>query len=372
MDGMRRTALLLKSVPPTSAEDRYGIALRRHQHNGNGGMVVSYLSVLQLTPIPDAHEHAAAAIARLLGGDAGGNSNRDDAAAGAAAGAAAPAAAATASAAAAAIIVTSPRASAVLAAVLLDRPALRDACVRQRIPCYVVGTATAAPLLPREDGSDDDNNSYDSDNRLVILGADCGSAANLVKSVLPIGTSRAPLRAVFLCGNTRRDTVPRALDAADHVTWEEVCVYRSNPVPPDQLHWPATPPDWTVFFSPRGVRAVVPGGSSSSSSRAWPLAACRHAAIGDTTAQAMRDAGVSVDTIAQSPGPIPLADAIRRRDAEDDNNDKSRFLRQWPWRIVSGFLCGDDQEKTTAASMDATARLRLVSRQWLRLTILSA
>ncbi len=352
-----RTALLLRSAP--TAEDRY--ALLRH----GGGLVVSYLPVLRLTPVPDARERAADAVARLLGRRRGGNGGAGDDAA-----AAVPAPSA-------AIVITSPRASVVLAAALRNRPALRDACVRQRVPCYVVGTATAAPLLRHDDGDRDSNSNSSGDsnsngNHLIVLGSDCGSAANLVKSVLPLGPSSPPLRAVFLCGNTRRNTVPRALDAADHVTWEEVCVYRSDPVPPGQLHWPAVPPHWAVFFSPRGVRAATArsASSTSASTRAWPLAACRHAAIGATTAQAMRDAGISVDAVASSPGPGPLADAMRRCD-DDDDDHKSRCPPRRPWRIVSSFLRGGEQEADTRAAAEV-ARLRLVCRGWLRLAFLSA
>lgn len=106
---------------------------------------------------------------------------------------------------------------------------------------------------------------------------------------------------LFLCGNRRRDTLP-ALLSAHGVPFEELCVYASEERA--ELSLAARPlPDWVVFFSPTGVMVVLHDGG-------WDLAKVRIAAIGETTAVAVRVRGYRVGATAAEPTPDALVRAM--------------------------------------------------------------
>lgn len=105
---------------------------------------------------------------------------------------------------------------------------------------------------------------------------------------------------LFLAGNRRRDTLPEQLRAAG-IAFEERCVYETHLR--TDLHFD-TMPDVFVFFSPSGVEAFEKAGLSIGDE-------IRCAAIGPTTARALRQAGWPPDAIAEQPTPGALVDAVR-------------------------------------------------------------
>ncbi|NND47337.1 MAG: uroporphyrinogen-III synthase, partial [Woeseiaceae bacterium] len=98
----------------------------------------------------------------------------------------------------------------------------------------------------------------------------------------------------------RRETLPQAL--ADHdLALREVVVYhaepRTDPAPPADV------PAWVVFFSPRGVALAT-------EHLALPWDRLRKAAIGPSTAEALRAHGWTPDAVAVAPTPAALVDAL--------------------------------------------------------------
>lgn len=178
------------------------------------------------------------------------------------------------------LVLTSPRACAALEA--------QDAflgCWRGRT-AYTVGPATAAAA--RALG-------------LAPAGEAAGDAAALAARIID-DEPEAPL--LFLSGDRRRDTLPAALERAG-VRFEELTVYRTHLVPP--LLPAGARPTWVAFFSPSGVEAarLAPD---------FPWNSVRTAAIGPTTAEALRQRGHAPAAIAEAPTPAALAAAIRAAD----------------------------------------------------------
>jgi uroporphyrinogen-III synthase len=107
---------------------------------------------------------------------------------------------------------------------------------------------------------------------------------------------------LFLCGNRRRDTLPDVLRDA-RTPFEELVVYETV-LRTDLDVPPAQPGDWLAFFSPSGIEAVMQYGVTAE-------ADFRIAAIGPTTAHALRDRGWTVHAVADTPSPEALGTAIR-------------------------------------------------------------
>lgn len=178
------------------------------------------------------------------------------------------------------LVVTSPRAVEAVRRGFDAAPDCRDAWADA--PAFAVGAATAAAV--REVG-------------LVPRGHDAGSATELARVIT--ASSLASERLLFLCGNRRRDALPDALRAA-HVDVDEVEAYVTTP------RTDLTIPDgvtWLAFFSPSGIEAVRQSDVDAS--------AYRVAAIGPTTAAALRNAGIPVDAVAEVPRPDALAAAMK-------------------------------------------------------------
>lgn len=165
-------------------------------------------------------------------------------------------------------------------------------------------------------------------------GAEAGSAAELAERIIadrqPDPQAGRPL--LFLAGNRRRDDLPDRLAEA-RVPMEELVVYRSElrssldwtpPEPAsDASRGPKAPerskrsddshrrdtsapregPIWIVFFSPSGLEAVTRSGGI-------PFEHYRLAAIGPTTAEALREDGRTVLAVAEEPTPEALCAAI--------------------------------------------------------------
>ena len=149
-------------------------------------------------------------------------------------------------------------------------------------PIWVVGEATAA--WARRVGPD-------------VRGAEAGTARALADRIVadaPAGT------VLFPCGQRRREALPARLAAAG-IPVREIRVYTTALRPGPLLDTPR--PDAVVaFFSPSGVEAALADPS-------FPWAA-RLAAIGPTTAAALRDAGSAPSAVAATPTPAALLAAL--------------------------------------------------------------
>lgn len=130
-------------------------------------------------------------------------------------------------------------------------------------------------------------------------GEDSGSAEKLADLICGRKFDR-PL--LFLCGNRRRDVFPARLREAG-IQLEEICVYVSRYR--SDIDWPVDrKPDWVVFFSPSGYEAVL-------QTQGVDLNGMCIAAIGPTTAGALRAVGLEVVAVADDPSPAALSAAIR-------------------------------------------------------------
>lgn len=137
-------------------------------------------------------------------------------------------------------------------------------------------------------------------------GEEAGSAEDLADLIIENSPDR-PL--LFLSGNRRRDTLPDRLNTAG-VSFEELVVYETHTRGTlDWPEWDEDQPAWVVFFSPSGIEAA-----RRDPTIVWN--AVRKAAIGSTTADALRAAGWTVDAVADAPTPEALCRAIRQASAD--------------------------------------------------------
>lgn len=191
-----------------------------------------------------------------------------------------------------ALVVTSPRVTRALAPLFEAEPDLEAAW--EGAPVYAVGPKTAAGLKGLG---------------LRPLGANAGNADALAEQIVEEGPEASLL---FLCGNRRRDTLPNRLREAG-IPFDEQVVYETH-LRTDLELPPAT---WLSFFSPSGWKAVQQSEVD--------LTSYRIAAIGPTTAGALRDVGLSVEAVADTPSPEGLVLAIRAegesRGAEPKSED---------------------------------------------------
>ncbi|MGI9174275.1 MAG: uroporphyrinogen-III synthase [Rhodothermales bacterium] len=180
------------------------------------------------------------------------------------------------------LLLTSPRAVEALAEALLWLPNQVAAWTAK--PVFAVGPRTSEVL--RQLG-------------LQPQGEQAGNAEALA-DVLEQTATKLDGMLLFLCGDRRREILPERLRRAD-VAFEECTVYRT--LAQAELALPDEEPDWIVFFSPSGVEAV----QRTSEMKTWKA---RIAAIGPTTAAALRQAGRAVDVTAQEPSPEALVQAL--------------------------------------------------------------
>jgi uroporphyrinogen-III synthase len=175
------------------------------------------------------------------------------------------------------LVLTSPRAAQALRGI--------DLTAWQDHPAFVVGPATATEA--QKVG-------------LRSIGADSGSAEELA-AVIAARSFDRPL--LFLCGDRRRDVLPDRLRDAG-IALEEHIVYRTRGDAEELAEAvERQQPEWLVFFSPSGVEtAEVLAGPS------WNR--IRKAAIGSTTADALRASGFAPDAVADAPTPEALAAAL--------------------------------------------------------------
>lgn len=178
----------------------------------------------------------------------------------------------------AALIATSPRVGRALEAVFRETPSLAKDWKNRT--AYVVGPKTAQSL---------------SAVGLQPQGADTGSATALADRIVE-EKPEGPV--LFLAGNRRRDTLPHRL-RSEEVDFDELVVYETRAR--RGLTLPSA--TWLVFFSPSGWDAIQ--ASDSVDPRTY-----RIAAIGPTTASALRDRGLAVEAVAETPSPEGVVAAL--------------------------------------------------------------
>jgi uroporphyrinogen-III synthase len=194
------------------------------------------------------------------------------------------------------LVLTSPRAAQALEEMLRWLP--DQVAAWEAKPAFAVGPKTAAEL--RAGG-------------LAPTGEESGDAEALgsviAKNVRSNEEAAAERPLLFLCGNRRREALPNRL-RAEEVPFEERVVYETHLRTGPWLTSDGSDeafPEWAVFFSPSGVEAV-----QQSNEAGW--AAVRTAALGSTTAAALREAGWPPAAVAQVPSPDALAEALAKGD----------------------------------------------------------
>ncbi len=181
------------------------------------------------------------------------------------------------------LIFTSPRAVEAFAEAMSRRPI--ENVVWRAKPVFAVGPRTADEL--RSVG-------------FAPIGEESGSGGTLANHILQRRFEK-PL--LFLCGDRRRDELLDRLHDGG-VSVDELCVYETEPKSRlDLKEYPT--PNWIVFFSPSGVEAMR-------SATGVDMTEVRIAAIGPTTATALRREGYRVNTVATEPSPAGVTAAILR------------------------------------------------------------
>jgi len=181
------------------------------------------------------------------------------------------------------LVATSPRAARAVRRVFDDVGTLHAAWTGR--PVYVVGPKTARRFEALG---------------FEVRGAETGDAEQLAAH---IADDAPPGRLLFLAGSRRRDTLPDGLQAAE-IPFDELVVYETHLRTGVELPPPADG-RWLVFFSPSGLEAVQ-------AADAGPLSDYRCAAIGPTTAETLRTAGVEVAAVADTPSPEGLVQSLQR------------------------------------------------------------
>lgn len=186
------------------------------------------------------------------------------------------------------LILTSPRAAAALKQAFENEPGHRVLWNDKAV--FVVGPKTAEAVR---------------DIGLTPQGQTAGDAAALVESIGAAWDQQClQLPLLFLSGTRRRDTLPNGLAKTGIPVIEQV-VYETKPRSDVQID---SDTRWLAFFSPSGLEAVE-------ASRVM-LTHFRIAAIGPTTGQALSDAGMPPEAIAEHPTPSALVDAVKSAEKE--------------------------------------------------------
>jgi len=197
------------------------------------------------------------------------------------------------------------------------------------VPWFVTGPATARKLAKlgvpvrtdRTCSADDAPGGKEPSS-----GAPDGSlAASLAKTIIDSGARHV----LYLAGDPHRPELPELLSEGG-IDVQIRTLYRTIPVVPSDWNVPnvqnapvllnalsARPgpdtielPDWVCFFSPRGVATVF-----ESQDIDW--SGVKIAAIGPTTAEALRVQGIVPDAVAPRPEPESLVEAILGSDSQD-------------------------------------------------------
>ena len=180
------------------------------------------------------------------------------------------------------LVATSPRVGWALQRIFDDEGTTHTAW--EGATAYAVGPSTADQLRAL---------SFD------VRGEESGSGADLADFIAD-AEPQAPL--LFLCGNRRRDALPNRLEA-EAIAFDELVVYETH-ARTDLTLPPPGQETWLGFFSPSGLEAGLEAETEGG------LEDYHCAAIGPTTAEALEDAGLEVEAVAQSPTPEGLVDAV--------------------------------------------------------------
>ena len=111
---------------------------------------------------------------------------------------------------------------------------------------------------------------------------------------------------LYLCGKSRRDELPNILSSRG-IVLQELTVYTADVIA--NLKLPRSPPNWVVFFSPRGVDAVVASLAKQEAVLVW-FGNTKVAAIGATTRDRLLSYNIHVSATALKPNPFSLFEAI--------------------------------------------------------------
>lgn len=179
------------------------------------------------------------------------------------------------------LVLTSPRGVEAIRRVSEQHPTILSGWREKQ--AYAVGPKTAAEL--RKLGFNPE-------------GEEAGGATDLLSV---IAKKKHPKPLLFPCSNRRRDTIPDGLAEAN-IPYEEIVVYETHPR--EDLELDADSVTWVVVFSPSGMEALQHAGPEV-------LQRVRIAAIGPTTAQAIRETGYPVEAVAEQPAPESLASALQ-------------------------------------------------------------
>ena len=212
-----------------------------------------------------------------------------------------------------ALVATSPRGAAAAITALTTLAASSTQLVHewQARPFYVVGDGSAA-VIARSTLS-------------LPVRAIGGNAERLGAALVADYSQPAtgqPTRLLVLSGNLRRQELFNALTAA-HVPYDELTVYETRTNRHMHEQWQhaadtAAVDGWVAYFSPSGVQAVRQcveearageGGLGGARCARW--LGLRVAALGKTSASAVREVGWTVYAVAESPAPAQLLAAMQ-------------------------------------------------------------
>ena len=140
-----------------------------------------------------------------------------------------------------------------------------------------------------------------------IRGTHTTSAAELATFILNDSDDSKPTNLLYLCGKSRRDELPNALSSRC-IALHELTVYTADVIA--NLKLTRSPPNWVVFFSPRGVDAVVAFLTKQGAVLGW-FGSTKVAAIGATTRDRLLSYNVHVSATALKPNPFFLFEAVR-------------------------------------------------------------
>ena len=202
-----------------------------------------------------------------------------------------------------AIVLTSPRAVDALAAAISlsmenkeQRKSLPHIITSRSIVLYCLGSSSSEKILQHFSPFVPD-----------IRGTHTTSAAELAMFILNDSDDSKPTNLLYLCGKSRRDELPNAL-SSKCIAVRELTVYTADII--DNLKLPKIPPNWVVFFSPRGVDAVVASLTKQGAVLGW-FGSTKVAAIGATTRDRLLSYNIHVSATALKPNPIYLFQAVR-------------------------------------------------------------
>ena len=224
-----------------------------------------------------------------------------------------------------ALVATSPRgaAAALTALTPLASTSPTTLSAWQHKPFYVVGDGSVA-VIARSTLS-------------LSVRAIGGNAERLATAIVADNTAQPTQptrRLLVLSGNLRRQELFNVLSASS-VAYEELTVYETRTNSRLQQQWQqlADTTDassgWVCYFSPSGVsgvrqcvEAAVSEGEVGEVRRVRWLA-LRVAVLGQTSASAVRQAGWTVQAVAESPSPTQLLAAIQATEQQEQRQQES-------------------------------------------------